>query len=139
MSFIYTFHSIFGERVLPILIVVAAVWFTVTWKEDPAEQRNTLAARVFPWLITWQFALGLIYWLYGIFALGLGSIYLGWPFILHPILGVLAVLVATRAARPRPEKSLLNRMLQPLGRWQPFVAMLLLFVIIAGNIVIAAG
>lgn len=137
MAMINTIHQIFGERVLPLLIVIMAVWLTVNWKPD--NPQPNFVARLFPLLVMWQFALGLLYWIYGMVALGLTSTYLSFPFILHPILGALAVIVAARAVKPNPEKSILSRMLQPLGRWAPMVALLLLFFIVAGSILTGAA
>lgn len=127
MDIIFTIHSIFGERILPLLIVIAAIWFTVTWK--PQAER-TLPARIFPILVDIQFVLGLIYWIYGIFRGN--AIYLGFPFILHPLLGFLAVIVAHVAVNPR------GRM-QRLGRWSPLVSLVVLLVVVIAAISISTS
>ena len=55
MNVLFTIHQIWGERVLPLLIVLAAIWFTVTWKPDaPA----STVARLFPVLVDIQVLLG---------------------------------------------------------------------------------
>ncbi len=128
MGTIRWIHAAFGEMILPLLIVIAAIWFTVSWKPD---QQRTLPARIFPILVDIQFVLGLIYWIYGI-ASGLGGLYLGFPFILHPILGLLAVAVAHLAVRPGGPFS-------NLGRWRPLVALGLLLVIVLGAVVISTS
>jgi hypothetical protein len=127
MDIILQIHALFGERVLPVLIILAAIWFTVTWKPDAG---RTLPGRIFPVLVMIQFGLGLIYWVYGLM---LGYMhYLGFPFILHPILGLLAVFVAVWAVKPDPP-GILARM----GRWAPLAALALLFVIVMGSIITA--
>src|ERR671939_490755 len=116
MQIIYTIHLILGERVLPVLIVLAAIWFTVTWRPD---RRPDLAARLFPVLVDIQVTLGLIYWIYGIASGKPG--YLAFPFLLHPVLGILAAGVAHMGLRPRGPFS-------GLGRWAPLVSLALLLV-----------
>jgi uncharacterized membrane protein YfcA len=128
MGTIRWIHATFGEMILPLLIVIAAIWFTVSWKPD---QQRTLPARIFPILVDIQFVLGLIYWIYGI-AIGLGGLYLGFPFILHPILGLLAVGVAHLAVRPGGPFS-------NLGRWRPLAALGLLLVIVLGAVIISTS
>ncbi len=132
MNWVYSFHAIFGERVLPILIVLAAIWFTIAWKPPVAGER-TLPARIFPQLVTLQFSLGLAYWLYGIFALGMAERYLGWPFILHPVLGLLAVLMAHWAVTSKPERNPITRTLARLGRWSVLASMLILLVLVVAG------
>ena len=34
MNVIFSIHQIFGERVLPLLIILVAIYLTVTWKPD---------------------------------------------------------------------------------------------------------
>jgi hypothetical protein len=34
MGTIFLIHRLFGGMVLPLLLIGAAVWFTVTWKPD---------------------------------------------------------------------------------------------------------
>ena len=100
MSIIYQIHSVFGERVLPLLIIIAAIWFTVAWKPGVANP----AARFFPILVDIQFALGLIYWIYGIVAGGsLGVLHLAYGVEAQwPVLSARALVgtgCAARAAR----------------------------------------
>ncbi len=137
MQWIVYFHGIFGERVLPLLIVLAAVWFTVTWKPPAPDTPRTLAARIFPQLVTLQFSLGFVYWLYGIIAIGQAGRYLSFPFILHPILGLLAVLLAHWAVTNRPERNAFTRTLARLGRWSVVAAMGLLLGVVLLSTVIA--
>jgi hypothetical protein len=127
MGVIFTIHSLFGERVLPLLIVLVAVWLTVTWRPSQEVPR---AARLFPILVDIQVTLGLIYWIFGI-AAG-NSAYLSFPFLLHPLLGLLSAGVAHMAVRPRgPFAS--------LGRWAPLGALAVLLVLVVGGIVVATS
>lgn len=134
MHYIVEFHGIFGERVLPILIVLAAIWLSVTWKADAAP---TLPARIFPILVDIQFVLGLIYWVYGL-AIGHGY-YLSFPFILHPLLGLLAVLVAHGSVKPDGGFLLSRLGLGRLGRWSPLAALALLLLIVLGSILTSSS
>lgn len=124
MDIITQTHALFGERVLPLLIVVAAIWFTVTWSPN---QGRTLPGRIFIWLVALQFVLGLIQWVYGLF-LGRQD-YLSFPFILHPFLGLLAILLAPFAVYPRERGPL-----RSLGRWGPLLLLTVLLLIVAGSI-----
>lgn len=128
MDVILTIHSIFGERILPALIVIAAIWFTVAWKP---ETPRSLPARIFPILVDIQFLLGLIYWIYGILVVG-NPRYLEFPFLLHPLLGLLAVVVAHIAVRP-------GSMLSGLGRWAPLASLGALLLVVLGGVVIAVS
>jgi hypothetical protein len=125
MDVIIVVHTIFGERVLPILIIAAAVWFTISWKPD---QGRTLPGRVFVWLVAIQFVLGLVQWVYGLI-IGIPN-YLSFPFLLHPVLGLLAVGVAHMGVNPKP-----GSFLARLGRWGPLAALALLLVIVLASIV----
>ena len=126
MGFIYTVHDIFGERILPLLIVAAAIWFTVTWKPNTA---RTLPARMFPILVDVQATLGIILWLYGIIGAG-RSYYLAFPFILHPVLGILAAVVAHVSLRPQGA-------VRNLGRWAPLAALTVLLLLVLSGIIVA--
>lgn len=121
-------HATFGEMILPLLIIITAIWFTVTWKPD---QTRTLPARIFPVLVDIQFLLGLLLWISGI-ASGAAGYYLGFPFILHPILGLLAAGVAHLAVRP-------GGMFSNLGRWKPLAALGILLLIVLGAVLISTS
>lgn len=125
MGVLITVHSIFGERVLPLLIVIAAIWLTVVWKPDAP---RSPVARIFPILVDLQVALGILIWVMGIFN-GV-SPYLQFPFILHPVLGILAAGVAHMAVGQRNP-------LSNLGRAAPLASLAILLVLVLGNIVIA--
>jgi hypothetical protein len=125
MDTVVQVHTIFGERVLPLLIIIAAVWFTIQWKPD---QGRTLAGRVFVWLVAIQFVLGLVQWIYGL-AIG-NSSYLSPLFLLHPVLGLLAVLVAQWSVTIKPGSPLAR-----LGRWGPLAGMAVLLLIVLGSII----
>lgn len=125
MGTILAIHAIFGERVLPLLIVIAAIWFTIAWKPGVPPAR---AARLFPVLVDIQFLLGLIYWLYGI-SVGLAGL-LSFPFLLHPILGLLSVGIAHMSVRPRG-------FLSGLGRWAPLASLVVLLISVLLGIYIA--
>ncbi len=122
---IIVFHTIFGERVLPVLIIAAAIWFTVSWKPDAG---RTLPGRLFVWLIALQVVLGFVQWMYGLIV-GRPH-YLGFPFILHPLLGLLAVSLAPLAVYERPGSKLSR-----LGRWKPLLLLALILVIVTGSII----
>lgn len=124
MGIVLSIHALFGERILPLLIVATAIWFAVSWrKEAPVPA----AGRFFPRLVELQVLLGLIYFIYGI---TVGLPYLSFPFLLHPILGVLSAGVANMAVRPRGPFS-------GLGRWGPLAALGVLLLTVIGGIVVA--
>jgi len=126
MNTIFTIHQIMGERVLPLVTVLAAIWLTVRWR--PAAKRD-LVARFFPILIHVQVLLGLIYFVYRI-ASGDAANLLAFPFLLHPVLGFLAAGIASMAMRPG---SFASR----FGRWTPLITLGLLLVIVVANVAIA--
>jgi hypothetical protein len=126
MGIIYTIHAVFGERVLPLLIVLVAVYLTITWRPDA---RPGLVARLFAVLVDIQVALGLIYFIYGIVA-GAAANYLSFPFLLHPILGLVAAGVAHLAIRP-------GGLARGLGRWSALAALVVLLVIVIANVWLA--
>lgn len=128
MGFVYIVHAIFGERILPFLIVAAAIWFTVTWNPNTA---RTLPARLFPILVDIQATLGLILWLSRIVSPG-GSYYLALPFIMHPLLGILAAVVAHLAVRPRGT-------MRKLGRWAPLASLAVLLLLVLSGIIVASA
>jgi heme/copper-type cytochrome/quinol oxidase subunit 4 len=124
MSVLSTVHQIFGERVLPLLIVLAAIWFTVTWKPDAPP---TMVARLFPVLVDIQVTLGIIYWLY--LLIDGNPRMLSFPFILHPLIGLIAAGVAHMAIKGGPFRR--------LGRWAPLAALSVLLVLVIANVMLA--
>lgn len=131
ISLIASIHSIFGERVLPLLIVIAAIWFTVTWKQDAP---RSLAARIFPVLVDIQVTLGIIYWIYLLFATtgDTQARYLSFPFILHPLLGILAAGLAHMAVGKRSP-------FNALGRWAPLASLAMLLIVVIGGVYITSA
>jgi len=126
MDIIRTIHGLFGERVLPLLIVLAAIWLTVTWK--PSAQANVIT-RLFPVLIDIQATLGLLYFVY-LLVVGGGARVLSFPFLLHPILGLLAAGFAHMALKP-------NGRFSGLGRWSALVSCVVLLVFVLVNVMLA--
>ncbi|WP_298821740.1 hypothetical protein [Chloroflexus sp.] len=118
-------HAIFGREVLSVLIVVAAVYLAFTYR--PNAPRN-LVTRVFPVLIDIQATLGLIYWLAGIFA-GI-TYFLSFPFILHPLLGLVTAIVGHIFFGVRNP-------LARLQRWAGPVALGIILVLVLSNVLIA--
>jgi hypothetical protein len=128
MDTIRLIHGMFGERVLPLLIVIVAVWLTVVWRPGAEVPR---LARLFPVLVDIQVTLGLIYWVAMIAAGGSAqALYLSFPFILHPLLGFVSAGVAHMAVRP-------SGPFAGLGRWAPLAGLVVLMVTVIGGIVIA--
>jgi len=124
MGIIYTIHSLFGERILPILTVLAAIALTVMWKPDAP--RNPIA-RFFPVLVDIQATLGILWFIFLLFQ-GDGARLLSFPFILHPIFGLLAAGVGHMAVGKGP--------FARLGRWAPLAGLAVLLVLIILNIII---
>lgn len=126
MDFILSIHRVLGEMVLPLVILIVAIWFTVTWKPNgPANP----AARFFPILVDLQVTLGLIAYLY-LLVSGNAKM-LTFPFILHPILGLLSAYVAHRAVKG-------GGLLPNLGRWSPLASLVILLAIVIGNVMLAS-
>lgn len=125
MGTIFLIHRLFGGMILPVLLLAAAVWFTITWKPDMWPGRP---AGLFHILVDIQFLLGLSFWIYLIVS-GAGGYYLAFPFLLHPLLGLLTATVAQQAVRRR---GLATR----LGRWAPLATLgaLLGLVLAAGTV-----
>jgi hypothetical protein len=125
MGTIIIIHRWFGGLILPMLLLAAAIWFTVAWKRESWPGRPAQTFRV---LVDIQFLLGLSFWLYMI-ASGAGARYLAFPFIFHPLMGLVAATVANLAARR-------NDRVAGLGRWAPLASLGLLFVmvLIAGTV-----
>lgn len=127
-NLIYQIHSVFGEMVLPLLIVIAAIYLTVTYKADAPRGP---VARIFPILVDIQVTLGIILWILRLVTIpGGAAYYLGFPFILHPILGILAAGLAHMATGARNP-------LRSLGRWAPLASLGVLLVLVISNVLIA--
>ncbi len=128
MDTIRLIHGMFGERVLPVLIVLVAIWLTVIWRAGTEPPR---LARLFPVLVDIQVLLGLIYWISGLVAGGSArALYLSFPFLLHPLLAFISAGVAHMAVRPRGPFA-------GLGRWAPLVALVVLLVLVLGAVMVA--
>jgi hypothetical protein len=124
MGVIFTIHQLIGERILPLLIVIAAIWFSVTWKPDaPAN----IIARLFPVLVDIQVTLGIINWLY--LLIGGNPRMLSFPLILHPLIGLLAAGVAHMAVKGGPFRR--------LGPWASLASLAVLLVLVIANIMLA--
>ena len=126
MNAILTIHQILGQMVLPLVIILAAIWLTVRRRPD-AEPDGV--ARIFPMLVGLQVLLGLIYFVYRI-ATGQAANLLTFPFLLHPVLGFVAAGVASMTSRRRGFAS-------RFGRWGPLITLGLLFVLVFANVAIA--
>jgi hypothetical protein len=124
MGIVLDIHRIFGEMVLPLLIVVAAIYLTVTWKPDAPPN---VVARIFPALVGIQVLLGLIFWVFGI--VQGNPTYLSFPFILHPIIGFIAAGFTGAAMR--------GRLFRGLGRWAPLASLAVLLLLVVANVFIA--
>ena len=125
MTVVLGIHRILGEMVLPLLIVIAAIWLTVTWKPDaPAN----IVTRLFPVLIDIQATLGLIYFVYLLVAGN--SRMLSFPFILHPLIGLAAAGFGHRAVKG-------GGPFRGLGRWAPLASLAVLLVLVLVNVVLA--
>ncbi|MEF3273893.1 MAG: hypothetical protein K6356_05755 [Chloroflexus sp.] len=118
-------HAIFGREVLSVLIIAAAVYLTLTYRPNAP---RSLVARFFPVLIDIQATLGLIYWLVGIFA-GI-TYFLSFPFILHPLLGLVTAVVGHILFGTRSPLARLNRWAAPVGLG-------IILVMVLGNVLIA--
>lgn len=129
MAVIFNIHRIFGEMILPLLIVAMAIYMTVTYK--PTTTRGPIE-RIFPILVDLQVTLGIIYWVFLLVASGAAARYLGFPFILHPVLGIIAAGFAHMAVGAKNP-------LRSLGRWAPLASLGVLLVLVLANIMIAAG
>lgn len=128
MGVIFQIHSVFGEMILPVLIVLAAIYLTVTYKADAP---RSPIARAFPVLVDIQVTLGLIYWIFLLLTTSgdTQARYLGFPFILHPIIGFIAAGLAHMATGARnPMRS--------LGRWAPLASLAVLLVLVISNVLI---
>jgi hypothetical protein len=129
MEIIFNIHRIFGEMVLPLLIVAAAIYLTVVYKPGAARRP---VERIFPVLVDLQVLLGIIYWVFLLTLPGGAARFLGFPFIIHPILGILAAGLAHMAVGAKNP-------LRSLGRWAPLASLAVLLILVLGNIVIATS
>jgi hypothetical protein len=128
MGVIFQIHSVFGEMILPVLIVLAAIYLTVTYKPDAP---RSPVARFFPVLVDIQVTLGIIYWIYLLVATSgeTQARYLSFPFILHPVIGLIAAGLAHMATGQRNP-------LRSLGRWAPLASLAVLLVLVVSNVLI---
>jgi hypothetical protein len=124
MGIVFTIHRIIGEMILPLLIIIVAIWLVVTWKPGVPPHR---LVRLLPILIDIQVTLGLIFFIFGLIN---GAQYLSFPFILHPIIGILAAGFAHRSVRP-------NGPARAMGRWAPLATLGVLLLMVIGNVTIA--
>jgi hypothetical protein len=127
MQVIFNIHRIFGEMVLPLLIVAVAIYMTMVYK--PGAARGPIE-RFFPLLVDLQIGLGTIYWLYLLTLPGLAGRYLGFPFILHPLIGLIAAGLAHMAVGAKNP-------LRTLGRWAPLASLAVLLILVLSNITVA--
>ena len=125
MNVVFGIHRILGEMVLPLLILIVAIWLTVTWK--PNEPTSPIA-RLLPVLIDIQVTLGLIYYIY-LLVTG-NSRMLSFPFILHPLLGLVAAGFGHRALKD-------GGLFRGLGRWAPLASLAVLLVLVIANVALA--
>ncbi|MEI7645712.1 MAG: hypothetical protein WCJ55_15675 [Chloroflexales bacterium] len=126
MLLIFNIHRIFGEMLLPLLIVAVAIYMTVVYKSGAA---HGPVARLFPMLVDLQVGLGIIYWL-SLLSVGLTTKYLGFPFILHPIIGLIASGLAHLAVGTKNP-------LSALGRWTPLASLAVLLILVMSTITVA--
>lgn len=128
MDLIKTIHGVFGEMVLPLLTVAAAIYLTVTYKPDAPRGP---VARVFPVLVDLQVGLGIILYLFILLTTSgpTQAQYLGFPFILHPIIGILAAGLAHMAVGAKNP-------LRSLGRYAPLASLGVLLVLVLSNVMI---
>ncbi|MBX0326981.1 hypothetical protein K2Z83_04705 [Oscillochloris sp. ZM17-4] len=127
MLLIFNIHRIFGEMILPLLIVAVAIYMTVVYK--PGAARGPIE-RFFPVLVDLQVTLGVIYWVFLLTLPGGMARYMGFPFILHPILGLIAAGLAHMALGAKNP-------LRALGRWAPMASLVVLLILVLSNIMIA--
>jgi Na+-transporting NADH:ubiquinone oxidoreductase subunit NqrB len=129
MAFLSTIHGVFGEMILPVLILAAAIYLTAIYRADAPRGP---VARIFPVLVDLQVTLGIILWIYLLFTTSgdTQARYFSFPFILHPILGILAAGLAHAAVGPRNP-------LRNLGRWAPLASLAVLLVLVVSNVFLA--
>lgn len=127
-SVVFQIHSIVGEMILPLAIVAMAIYLVVTYR--PNAPRSPLT-RVFPVLVDLQAGLGIIFWIFLLFNTSgaAQARYLSFPFILHPLIGILAAGLAHMAVGGRNP-------LRGLGRWAPLASLGVLLVLVVSNVMI---
>ncbi len=118
-------HAILGREVLAALIVAAAIYLAFTYRPNAP---RSWVARFFPVLIDIQVTLGLIYWLFGVVS-GI-DYFLSFPFILHPLLGLVTAVVAHLLVGSRNPFARLQRWAAPLS-------MGIILVLVLSNVMIA--
>ena len=126
ISLLQRTHAIYGREVLALIIVAAAIYLTATYKPGVAPG---IVARVFPVLIDIQVGMGILYWIYLLFASPIRDYYLSFPFILHPILGIIAAGLAHMAVGK-------NNPLRGLGRWAPMASLAVLLILVLSNVAV---
>lgn len=126
ISLLQRTHAIYGREVLALIIVAAAIYLTATYKPGVAPG---VVARVFPVLIDIQVGMGILYWIYLLFASPIRDYYLSFPFILHPILGIVAAGLAHMAVGK-------NNPLRGLGRWAPMASLAVLLLLVLSNVAV---
>ncbi|WP_129627053.1 hypothetical protein [Candidatus Oscillochloris fontis] len=129
MNLIILIHRIFGEMILPLVIVGVAIYMTVVYKPGASQG---IVATIFPILVDLQVALGIIYWLSLLSIPALTDRFLSMPFILHPILGIIAAGLGHMAVGAKNP-------LRTLGRWAPLASLGVLLILVLSNIMIVAG
>ena len=126
MSYVFLIHRIVGSMVLPLLLLVAAIWFTIAWKPTTWP---TQPARAFRVLVGLQGLLGLVYWIFQLVWAAQATI---WRF----------PLCCTRSSASLPwlppscwcgRTALSAR----LGRWTPLVSFVSILVLVVGAVIIA--
>ncbi|HNP87154.1 MAG TPA: hypothetical protein PKK78_13490 [Kouleothrix sp.] len=125
MTILQTLHRILGEMVLPLLTLIVAIWLTVSWK--PNGTANPVA-RFFPMLVDLQVLLGILYYVF--LLVGGNQKMLSFPFILHPVFGLIATFVAHRAVKG-------NGLFPNLGRWSPLASLGILLVLVLANVMLS--
>lgn len=113
-------HAIFGREVMTMLILIISIVLTVTYKPNV---RSPLAA-LLPGLVHLQATIGVIYW--AILVLSGAAYYFSFPFILHPLLGLVAAVVAQILGGKRSP-------IAGLGKWAPLTTGLIVLVLALVN------
>ena len=119
---LFNVHSIFGERVLTLLLVLGIIYLAATWK---AENERPVVGRILAVLIDLQVALGLALYLVLVTA---GRAFPSTIFM-HALFGILAAGVAHMAAKNPP-------FLAKLGRFSPVVGFGLALVVMLAAVMI---